>query len=222
MLMSSHEVSIPSIYNLFWFFVIGGIITSSAWISTMFFSLFKSMKPQYPQLVVRPNLLLTEIALTDAKAYFNLLNHEKVKEYIPEIFVPTDLDHAIADINHLNQMYHRKTGIFWGIYLSGEYIGSAGLQALDHTNASAEISYEVAPKYWGQGIATDCILSVTEYGFSQLKLKEIQSYMLQTNHSSIRCMEKCHYHLNSHLNRLYNHKITAQALYVKYADENLN
>ena len=46
--------------------------------------------------------------------------------------------------------------------LVGELIGTIGFHTVSDVNRTAEIAYDLAPDYWGRGIASAVCSSVTE------------------------------------------------------------
>ena len=68
---------------------------------------------------------------------------------------------------------HKDTGIL---------IGDCGLRQRtqlpigDETRSEADIGYELAPAYWGQGFATEAVRAMVEFGFTQQGLHRIWTF----------------------------------------------
>ena len=60
-------------------------------------------------------------------------------------------------------------------------------------NRSAEIAYDLAPAYWGRGIASAVCAAVTAWAFSHEGLVRVQATALETNLRSDKVLEKCGY-----------------------------
>lgn len=77
--------------------------------------------------------------------------------------------------------------------LTGELIGTIGFHTVSDVNRTAEIAYDLAPDYWGKGIASAVCSAVTEWSFSAFGFVRVQGTLLETNSSSARVLEKCRY-----------------------------
>ena len=72
---------------------------------------------------------------------------------------------------------------------SGEVIGFAGLKYLDDLK-EVDLGYRLRPDYWGLGLATEAGRAVVDYGFAQLKLKQIIALVPPENLASARVLDK--------------------------------
>jgi len=95
-------------------------------------------------------------------------------------------------MNKLNDEYGYT---FWAVELkeTGELIGFVGLKyvdlGLDFTPA-VEIGWRLGSQFWGKGYATEGAKAALDYGFNKLGLKEIISFTVPANKSSINVMKK--------------------------------
>jgi RimJ/RimL family protein N-acetyltransferase len=75
-------------------------------------------------------------------------------------------------------------------------IGDCGLRRrpqLDYGGASdleADIGYELDPRFWGQGYATEAVKALLDYGFDALKLHRVWAFCLAENEPSWRLMKR--------------------------------
>ncbi len=67
-----------------------------------------------------------------------------------------------------------------------------GLISLDthYDGVSTEVSYQLLPKWWGEGYATEIVKEIIYYAFHKLNLTEIVAETLLANKSSCRLLEK--------------------------------
>lgn len=75
---------------------------------------------------------------------------------------------------------------------SGEYglIGNCGIR-MEHSDASeAEIGYEIDPRYWGKGYATEAARAIVRFGFQELDLHRISAWCIAENVASAHVLEK--------------------------------
>ena len=77
--------------------------------------------------------------------------------------------------------------------LIGEMIGTIGFHTVSDVNRTAEIAYDLAPAYWGKGIASTICSAVTQWSFETLGFIRVQGTVLETNVSSARVLQKCGY-----------------------------
>lgn len=75
---------------------------------------------------------------------------------------------------------------------SGALAGTIGLHTVSTTNRSAEIAYDLAPSYWGRGIASALCASVTAWAFAD-GFRRVQGVVLASNAASLRVLQKCGY-----------------------------
>lgn len=70
-------------------------------------------------------------------------------------------------------------------------IGCISLIGINQAQRKASIGASwIGEEYWGKGIATECIQLLLKYAFSELRLKEVNSYVFLGNNASIRMLEK--------------------------------
>ncbi len=78
----------------------------------------------------------------------------------------------------------------------GTLIGDCGLRRRPQlsfggaTDLEADIGYELDPRYWGQGYATEAMRALVHYGFESLGLHRIWAFCLAANEPSWRLMER--------------------------------
>ena len=65
--------------------------------------------------------------------------------------------------------------------------GTIGLHSISSADRRGEIACDLAPPYWGRGIAT----AVTRWSFATLALQRVQATVLATNMRSERVLERC-------------------------------
>ena len=72
---------------------------------------------------------------------------------------------------------------------SPQLIGTVGL-AISGVDHLAEIGYWLGRDYWGQGLCTEAVVEVVEYGFDTLGLHRIFAQHIARNGASARVLEK--------------------------------
>lgn len=81
--------------------------------------------------------------------------------------------------------YQKKKG-------TKEVIGRIDLGGFEK-KSQAEISYFLSPIYWGQGMATEAVRRVTDFGIQELRLHRIEAKVRPENIGSCRVLRKLGY-----------------------------
>lgn len=71
-------------------------------------------------------------------------------------------------------------------------IGGIGLT--EFRKRSCELGYWLGKKYWGNGFATEAVNGILDFGFNNLKRKEIYAAYKLGNEGSKRVLKKCGFH----------------------------
>lgn len=76
--------------------------------------------------------------------------------------------------------------------LDGTPIGTLGLFEIDYVNGSAGIGISIGEKrLWGQGLGTDAMFAVLDFGFGQLRLERLWLEVYDYNGRARRSYDKC-------------------------------
>ena len=86
---------------------------------------------------------------------------------------------------------------------TGEFLGIAGLVAIEPNESQAEIGYIVAREARGCGIATRALRLVTDYALGELGLARVQLMIGSENTPSMRVAERCGYRREGMFRSLY-------------------
>jgi ribosomal-protein-alanine N-acetyltransferase len=80
----------------------------------------------------------------------------------------------------------------WGILLKDTrlLVGNCGLPHINLKESTGEINYYIAPRYRGQGLATEAVMALLKFGFGDMELNRIQGRCAPDNKSSERVMQK--------------------------------
>jgi len=104
------------------------------------------------------------------------------------------------------------------IEVNGEAAGAIGyVRGMDVERYSAEIGYWLGEAYWGQGIASEALILVTDHVFRALNLLRLFALPFADNAGSIRVLEKAGYVREAilHASSVKYGKPRDQALYVR-------
>ena len=82
---------------------------------------------------------------------------------------------------------------------SERLIGSCGIRKDQTGDREAELGYEIAPDFWGRGLATEAAKAMAAWGFRELDLHRIFGMCLAENAASARVLEKVDMRLEGRL-----------------------
>jgi RimJ/RimL family protein N-acetyltransferase len=73
---------------------------------------------------------------------------------------------------------------------SGQLIGNCGVRRESPDTREGDIGYELDPRYWGKGYATEAARAVLSFGFTQMNLHRITAWCVADNTASAHVLEK--------------------------------
>jgi len=84
-----------------------------------------------------------------------------------------------------------RTG-FWALVdaVSGAFVGSACLWNWDRSEARADLGYLIDPSRWGQGLASEALVPIVDFGFRRMALDRVDAHVHPENLASIRVLTK--------------------------------
>ncbi len=137
------------------------------------------------------NLYLREMLPGDATAVFQILaDTEVTRFYDDDPF--TDVSQARVQIAAWANGFEAKRTIRWGIARKNRnvIIGSCGLYGFHTWHMRGSLGYELARAYWRQGIMTEALSAIIDFGFNEIGLNRLDARVMPGNHASIRLLEK--------------------------------
>ncbi len=150
----------------------------------------------FPILLTK-RLRLQKIRHEDKEIIFFLRTDPEVNKYIQRP-PTTSLEEATQFIEMIIQNIDKGESINWAITLHGrdEMIGNICLWNFSADRRKAEVGYDLLPDFQRQGIMTEALQAVLEYGFDSLKLTEIEAYTHIQNEASMQLLLKNGFSLN--------------------------
>ena len=134
-------------------------------------------------------LWLRQATQKEAEAIFAVFADPKVTQF-HNLDTFTQIDEAIGVIERREKGFESGHGIRWGIARKSDnyLIGSCGF-TWDREATAAEVGYELASQFWGQGIMSEALRVILQYGFDRGVEFVIAQIMLE-NLASRRLLEK--------------------------------
>jgi ribosomal-protein-alanine N-acetyltransferase len=165
------------------------------------------------------NLSLRVMAEKDiTPAYVAWLNDDEVVQYTEQRFYHT----SAGDVrSFIDKMSENPTELMYGIFFDDQHIGNIKLGNINSQHQTANLSYLIgARKWWGKGIASLAIATITEIGFQQIGLMKICAGVYENNIASSKVLLKNGYSLESRRvgQYVYKNKRIDALLYAKHKD----
>jgi ribosomal-protein-alanine N-acetyltransferase len=135
-------------------------------------------------------LVLRELQVGDSDSLFAVLADEEVAEfYDDEAF--TDVGQARAQIEAWASGFRGRRCVRWGITRKGDgdVIGTCGLYGFHRLHLRAGVGFELARAFWRQGIMTETLRAVLEFGFGTVGLNRIEAVVMPENLASLKLLE---------------------------------
>src|SRR5512132_1106778 len=102
-------------------------------------------------------------------------------------------------LEHQKQNPRTKFQLAITLKSTNELIGNCGIR-LDKPNAfQADIGYELDPKHWNHGYATEAAHAIVDLGFSRFRLHRVWSWCVADNAASAHVLEKLGMRREGHL-----------------------
>ena len=112
----------------------------------------------------------------------------RLRDSFPHPYTRADAEAWISSTRHWEPPSR------FAIDVRGEAVGGIGLElGWDIERRSAEMGYWIGEEFWGRGIVTAAVQTVTRYGFETLDLTRIFAIPLADSSGSMRVLEKCGY-----------------------------
>ncbi len=149
----------------------------------------KFLLTSFPYLETR-RLLLRQATQEDVEAIFAVFSEPKVTQF-HDLDTFTHLDEASKVIERRAKGFESGRGIRWAIIHkpSNSLIGSCGFTWLKEINA-AEVGYELKSQFWRQGIMSEALSAILQYGFNSREIQFVIAEIMLENLASRRLLEK--------------------------------
>ena len=135
--------------------------------------------------------LLRAPTLDDVADTFRIMSDPRVKRYFGSLPMAS-LEEAEQRVQRIQTAFQEHSGIRWAIAdrANGQLIGTAGFWRLLKPHFRAEVGYELAPEWWGQGVMTEALGAVLDFAFASMGLHSVEAQIHPANNGSRRVLEK--------------------------------
>ncbi len=173
----------------------------------------------FPNLTTE-RLALRQLKIEDANEISLLRSDDRVNEFIDRPGTTT-IEEARNFIKKIEKGIVRNEWVYWAITLKYNpcLIGTICYWNISVENDTAEIGYELSPKFQGQGIMQEALSKVIAFGFTKVKFKVITAFPKEGNTKSIQLLLKNNFQLDADYKFV--SKEAADGLLVYYLTQNM-
>src|SRR5512138_2893446 len=137
-----------------------------------------------------PLVELRPIVAADIPVWFSYLTDPAVYEHTSwNVQSPEDLHDYVWSASTREPAALTRFAI--ALRATDEFIGTAGFHSVAPYNRTAELAYDLAPGYWGKGIATHVSGVLTEWAHQSCGMLRVQAAALRSNERSMRVLARC-------------------------------
>ena len=107
-----------------------------------------------------------------------------------------NIDQAKEFITAFRNEFKNGEGLTWAVALKSRNrcLGTCGYGGLE-IGERGEIGFDLAQDQWGQGLMSEALVPIIEYGFQGLGLNKIEAHSYSTNERAIHLLEKVGFQL---------------------------
>ncbi len=140
-------------------------------------------------------LALRELQPSDAADLFLFRSDAEEQKYNAAAMVA--LSEAADLIAIVRKAFAAHQQIQFGLTLRDQdmVIGLLGFNSWDRYHNRAEIGYDLARAYWGQGLASEAVDALVRWGFERLELHRIEAQTIADNVRSVRLLTRLGFRL---------------------------
>jgi ribosomal-protein-alanine N-acetyltransferase len=136
-------------------------------------------------------LILRSLEVSDDQQLFKLRSNKRVNKYIvrPK---QKNIKEIRTFINKINDGINNNEWIYWVITLKDNptLIGDICFWNFSEEKTVAEIGYELDPAFQGNGIMSEALKKIIEFGFQVIELETIEAYTHKNNNNSTKLLQK--------------------------------
>ena len=145
----------------------------------------------FPELITT-RLRLRQLSDADQMTIFALRSDPQVNKFIKREKTKRP-EQASEFISRINSDISGERCFYWAISFvdNPDLVGVTCLWNFSEDRKTAELGYELMPRFQKQGIMHEAVSCVLRYGFEQMSLERIQAFTHKKNKSSIKLLRKC-------------------------------
>jgi len=144
-------------------------------------------------------LKLRRLKITDVYEILTLRSNPEIMKYIPRPLIKTEVE-ALEFITTMDTNIDTNKVINWAITTkeNDKLIGIIGYYRMKPEDYRAEVGYILSGEYHGQGIITEALQRVVQFGFEEMGLHSIEAVIDPDNFASEKVLLKTNFTKEGH------------------------
>ena len=148
------------------------------------------MRPNSPPVLPLDEFSIRPIETSDAAAWLEYAALSEVKQHTSSTV------EALADLLPIIERCNStepSSPIHFAVCTTAgnRLVATVGFHTVSALNRTAEITYDVRPSYWHQGIASACCAAAVSWGLTRCGFVRVQATALESNVASQRVLQRC-------------------------------
>jgi [ribosomal protein S5]-alanine N-acetyltransferase len=138
----------------------------------------------------RTRVRLREIGHADAADLFAFRSDPEEQRYNDPPLRTLEEAHELVD--RLAREQREEGAVRWGLTLAGDdtVVGLLGYNYWSTDHHRAGLGYDLKRSLWGQGLATEALRAVLEFGFGPMALNRVEAHTDTENIRSVRLLQR--------------------------------
>ena len=138
-----------------------------------------------------PRLRLRPLAESDVADVFSVFSDPVVVRYWDGPLMGT-LQDAMQYIDQIHHGFRRKDLFQWGIAdaSTDAVVGTCTLTHVSVAHERAEIGFALRQTHWGQGLGSEAVAALLEFGFATVRLHRLEADVDPRNDRCLRLLER--------------------------------
>ena len=169
-------------------------------------------------LIKTKRLLLRKFIASDLENVYKGLSDPEIIKYYGVSY--KTLEDTEAQMQFFVDLEKEGTGIWWAVCSldNKTFYGAGGLNSLNKVHKKAEIGFWLLTEFWGQGIMTEVMPIICNYGFDNLELHRIEGLVETDNLNCKNVMKKLDFKLEGTMKdcEVKNGKFISLDIYAKF------
>lgn len=174
-------------------------------------------KVDFP-IIKTERLLLRQFIASDLENVYKGLSDPEIIKYYGVSY--KTLEDTKAQMQFFVDLEKEGTGIWWAVCSldNKTFYGAGGLNSLNKVHKKAEIGFWLLTEFWGQGIMTEVMPIICNYGFDNLELHRIEGLVETDNLTCKKAMKKLDFKLEGTMKdcEVKNGKFISLEIYAKF------
>jgi [ribosomal protein S5]-alanine N-acetyltransferase len=135
-------------------------------------------------------VLLRAITVADIEPWFKYLTKAEVYEHTSwNVRDSDELSHYVWKQEDFTASSLLRFAI--ALRSNNELVGTAGFHTVSPEDGRAEMAYDMAPAYWGKGIARAVCAELVAWAHAEAAVTRVQATVLESNVRSVAVLERC-------------------------------